>query len=257
MCKPEVLTAGEEYLSTGSAAALCQVTSDTVLKWIKSGKLDAYRTPGGHHRIKKSALSPILKQFDKEPEFNKARIQTQFCWEFYAFQGHLKKECQSCVVYRSRARRCYELALLPGDPIHNELKCDLSCEACAYYRLVHLQLPSVLVVTINQELRSEIARTSDQAGYAVRFVDDEYLCAQEIQDFRPDFVVIDDCLGSRRAFALARRLSSDPRIPLVRIVLTGSLKRLSEKHLRTIFAYIKPRLTAGAVTDLLRTSFTE
>jgi excisionase family DNA binding protein len=39
------------YLTTFEAAKLISVTPDSILKWIKSGKLAAFRTPGGHYRI--------------------------------------------------------------------------------------------------------------------------------------------------------------------------------------------------------------
>ncbi len=38
-------------LTTGQAAKLCEVTPDTVLKWIRKGRLRGGRTAGGHFRI--------------------------------------------------------------------------------------------------------------------------------------------------------------------------------------------------------------
>ena len=48
-----------EYFSTGQAAKLCAVTPDTVLKWIKRGRLRARRTPGGHYRISREDLDEL------------------------------------------------------------------------------------------------------------------------------------------------------------------------------------------------------
>jgi excisionase family DNA binding protein len=39
------------------------VTSHAVLKWIKSGKLDSYATPGGHHRVRSNDLRTFLTQY--------------------------------------------------------------------------------------------------------------------------------------------------------------------------------------------------
>lgn len=39
------------FLSTSEVAARMGVTSDSVVKWIRKGKLKAITTPGGHHRI--------------------------------------------------------------------------------------------------------------------------------------------------------------------------------------------------------------
>ena len=37
--------------TTGEMAAHCQVSAETVINWIKSGKLEAFTTPGGHRRV--------------------------------------------------------------------------------------------------------------------------------------------------------------------------------------------------------------
>ena len=38
-------------LTTGQIAKYCHVTHRGVLKWVESGKLKAYRTPGKHSRV--------------------------------------------------------------------------------------------------------------------------------------------------------------------------------------------------------------
>ena len=47
-----------ELLTTGKAARFCSVKPDTVLKWIKKGRLPAARTAGGHYRIEEQDLLP-------------------------------------------------------------------------------------------------------------------------------------------------------------------------------------------------------
>src|SRR3970282_1253624 len=44
----------ERPLSTGDVARLLHVTPVAVLRWIRAGKLTAYRVPGGHYRIARS-----------------------------------------------------------------------------------------------------------------------------------------------------------------------------------------------------------
>ncbi|MEE8411995.1 MAG: response regulator [Acidobacteriota bacterium] len=39
------------FFTTSEVARYCEVSNDGVLKWIKSGKLQAFATPGGHYRI--------------------------------------------------------------------------------------------------------------------------------------------------------------------------------------------------------------
>ena len=38
-------------LTTGDVARYCSVSLSTVFRWVREGILDAYTTPGGHHRI--------------------------------------------------------------------------------------------------------------------------------------------------------------------------------------------------------------
>jgi excisionase family DNA binding protein len=41
----------KDYLTTGQAAARMGVSRQSVLVWIKEGKLPALRTPGGRHLV--------------------------------------------------------------------------------------------------------------------------------------------------------------------------------------------------------------
>ena len=44
-----------EYLSTGQVAARWGVTAETVRAWIKSGRVDAIRTPSGRFLVHRDA----------------------------------------------------------------------------------------------------------------------------------------------------------------------------------------------------------
>ncbi|NLG48775.1 MAG: response regulator [Chloroflexi bacterium] len=58
-------------LTTGQVAKYCRVSSVAVWKWIKQGKLRAYRLPGGHYRIERGALKEFLREHNMpiDPEF--------------------------------------------------------------------------------------------------------------------------------------------------------------------------------------------
>lgn len=49
-------------LTTFQAADYCQVSPFTIRNWIESGALPAYKTPGGHRRIRKDDLDEFLKK---------------------------------------------------------------------------------------------------------------------------------------------------------------------------------------------------
>lgn len=50
-------------LTTHDVARLVQVDASTVSKWIDQGKLKAFRTPGGHRRIRQEDFDAFLVQF--------------------------------------------------------------------------------------------------------------------------------------------------------------------------------------------------
>jgi len=50
----------DKLLTTGDVARYCQVSPVTVFRWIKNGKLKAYTTPGGHHRVRQSDFRDFL-----------------------------------------------------------------------------------------------------------------------------------------------------------------------------------------------------
>lgn len=53
----------QELLTTSEVARYCRVTPDGVVKWIRSEKLRAFATPGGHYRIAKDDFRAFLERF--------------------------------------------------------------------------------------------------------------------------------------------------------------------------------------------------
>jgi excisionase family DNA binding protein len=54
---------GKEPLTTGEIAKYCHVTHRGVLKWVASGKLKAYRTPGQHSRVSVEDFLNFLQEY--------------------------------------------------------------------------------------------------------------------------------------------------------------------------------------------------
>jgi excisionase family DNA binding protein len=52
------------FFTTSEVARYCAVTNDGVLKWIKSAKLRAFSTPGGHYRISAEDFREFLQRYD-------------------------------------------------------------------------------------------------------------------------------------------------------------------------------------------------
>lgn len=51
-------------LTSRDIANYCQVSKSTVLEWIKSGRLKAFRLPSGHYRIDKEDFREFLEKWN-------------------------------------------------------------------------------------------------------------------------------------------------------------------------------------------------
>ncbi|MCP4633424.1 MAG: excisionase family DNA-binding protein [candidate division Zixibacteria bacterium] len=243
-----------EFISTGQAAKLCSVTPDTVLKWIKSGRIPASRTPGGHFRINRNNLFKIIES-GVLPAINGVVDRPfQFCWEFYSQDCSPENNCFDCIVYRSRAMRCYEVSRLPSEVGHQKMFCKNTCDDCDYYRVVIGQKLNVLVVT-NQEQIIEGLRTGrKQFDHNLRIVANGYECSMVVESLRPDYVVLDSKLGMERCSVLVSNLSKDPRIPFVKIIIASDSTELPAECDKTIFAIINIPFSIRDLNRLIGTA---
>ena len=126
----------KNYITTGEAAAIFDVEPDTVLRWIKSGDIPAIRTPGGHYRINRNVfLTKMIKDTSTKEE-NETESPLSYCWEFNSEAGIVRDECKECIVYKSKASKCYELCNLPVSIGHAKLFCSESCNDCQYFKSI-------------------------------------------------------------------------------------------------------------------------
>jgi len=126
------------YLSTFQVAELMSVSPDAVLKWIKSGKIKAYRTPGGHHRIAIKEIEGFLSKPSDSGELEglPAKHTYPYCWEFKGQKNCDIEDCKSCLVYKTHARYCFEMIHLPEELGHLKRYCESSCQTCEYYNKI-------------------------------------------------------------------------------------------------------------------------
>lgn len=52
----------EEIFTVFQACKYCKVSSKTIINWIESGHINAFKTVGGHRRIKKTDLEDFMKK---------------------------------------------------------------------------------------------------------------------------------------------------------------------------------------------------
>ncbi|MFP4086465.1 MAG: response regulator [Desulfobacteraceae bacterium] len=69
----------KDIFTVYKASQYCNVSSKTIINWIESGHINAYKTVGGHRRIKRSDLETFMKKQgipipDEEPGEGRKRI---------------------------------------------------------------------------------------------------------------------------------------------------------------------------------------
>ena len=237
----------KDWLTTGQAADLCHVERDTVLKWIKRGKLPAERTAGGHHRIARSELDRFLLERRRPGgAARKTYVQREFtsrplhCWEYLAEHGRIRDGCKRCTVYRVQAARCFELLRFGCDIGHRRLFCRGSCEDCSYYRRL-MGLPTRVLVVTRRESQMRRLWQASADDLEFRFARNGYEAARQVGEFRPAFVVVESGSGGEDVEELLDCLAADTRSPGMRVVL-------ATRRQRTAGEWRRPRL-AGVLRD--------
>lgn len=207
-------------LSTGDAAARLAVTPDTILKWIKKGKIPAQKTPGGHHRIDVSVIDRLLSTecpLNLEPGSDWQPVR---CWEYFSLDGAIRAECRQCAAYRVRAALCFELSRLEPSIAVQKAFCATTCEDCPYYRNVRGLPARVLAITGDAALARSI-ESMKLDGAILCVANDVYTASAEIGEFRPSVVLLDSSLPSDIYLTLKESIGKDRRVPWVRLVSIG------------------------------------
>jgi excisionase family DNA binding protein len=213
----------KRLLTTGEVAEICSVARDTVFKWIRAGYLPAARTAGGHHRVDRSDLDQFLAH-SETPKREVPQVGSpespQYCWQHHG-EGKVLEGCKRCGVYLMRAQRCYEWFRAVGSAGQPGIYCEVNCPECDYYQSVHGQQTNVLVLTNDPELSRAILEADEEGGFNIRVADCGYECSVLVDEFRPDYVIIDTGLQSEEVQTIAQHLMRDPRLPFVRVVVAG------------------------------------
>ncbi len=82
----------KEVFTTYDAARICNANIASIKNWIQKGLLRAFRTPGGHYRIKRRDLELFLKKYNMPYPFqDKAEKQIYVLTRDDAFYSEVEK----------------------------------------------------------------------------------------------------------------------------------------------------------------------
>lgn len=214
-------------LTTGQVSKRLSVTPDTILKWIKNGKLPAMRTVGGHYRISPDAIETLTgragnaladrgSSLESPPAVEKRLVH---CWEFFALSGKTRKSCQKCLVFRAQALKCFEMNHLPKESGFGGETRALSCEKCTYFRYHQGRPFNVLLITDDKTSRAAIMEKAESHRMHIQFASCEYESSFLVETLRPDFIVVDCTMQEEKCRELCHHLATDPRIHHHTIIL--------------------------------------
>ena len=210
-------------LTTGQAARLCSVTPDTILKWLKKGRLIGVRTAGGHYRIERRELEPFIASPCSAAGPSRpipGYLQGLRCWEYLSDRGDVRDDCRQCVVFQVRAARCFLMAGLESEVGHARQFCQNSCDDCVYYRRLRGMATNVLVISDDDELVDRLTGEENRE-ITLRFARNAYEASAIIGEFRPAFaVIVVECVPAGDA-ELIESLAADPRAPGLKIIIVA------------------------------------
>jgi excisionase family DNA binding protein len=205
-------------LTTGQAAKLCEVVPDTILKWIRKGRLRGTRTAGGHYRINPRDLQPHVapgRLVGQATEATPSSSRTLPCWEYLSDNRVVRDKCKDCKVYQERAAGCLEAG---NGQAYADRLCEGSCDECAYYRRVRGLSTNVLVISSDEPLLQRLS-TGENDSIVLQTARSAYEASAAVQAFPAAFVIVDQELVATEGNRLLQALSTDPRLTGAKIVL--------------------------------------
>jgi excisionase family DNA binding protein len=245
-----------KYLTTGQAAKLLMVTRDTVLKWIKQGKLSAVQTAGGHFRIPSDAVKSAAPAEGTQQEVHEPSPPDahSYCWQYFASEGKTKSECRSCLVYKVKGAKCYEVGQFLKKTGFGATCCSSNCSDCPYYKEQMRQKIKVLIFTKDNALRNELIEQAEISRLELQFTGWEYDCAFIMGSFKPEYVVV-ACSEEEeidKYKTLCNHIMNDPRVPDLQLLLAVSQERKKRHDFLEDMTVITRPFTAAEIETHLR-----
>ena len=181
----------ERPLTTFEVSKICGVVHSTVSNWVDEGTLPAYKTPGGHRRIKKKDLQVFLKLYE-------IPIPDELSLSDLVQVLALKDESN-------------------GRGATPEGKEKLSLNNVRNTRNGH---EKILIVE-DDEAVSEILLETLQKSYPafeIRTATDGFEAGKQIISFMPDLIILDLILPGVDGFKVLRNLRQDRRFLSTKIL---------------------------------------
>jgi PAS domain S-box-containing protein len=148
------------------------------LKWIIKNGIEAFKYAGGHYRIPREKLNPYIVEDFSSISTPVNHHQINYCWEYHSEDDELNESCRDCIIFASKAEKCFLLAGIENKNDYAQSFCKSSCKECEYFEFINTSVTNVLVITENETLKNELKES--QIKYQLLF--EEVPCFISIQD---------------------------------------------------------------------------
>lgn len=240
----------QERVTTGQAAKLCSVTPDTILKWIKNKRIKAVKTAGGHYRIAMEKLKPFMVDSLEPNPVEEKPLQINYCWEYHAKEEAVNENCRECMIFKSKAEKCYLLFGLGKQAGHSQTFCTTSCYECEYFHFINQSPISVLVITENIEMKVKL-KSDIKENLVLKFTSCSYDTSALIHDFRPDYIIIDESMVNSNADELCKHILNDPRAHGAQLIMAVPVNRNEKELPKGVCASISIPFTSSDMENCL------
>ena len=178
----------KDCLTTTELAKLCGVSRFTIINWVNRDKIRTMKTVGGHCRIPISEAISFYEAFHKENS-GAASESLCHCWE-YPQKTNSEKECESCLLYKSRINYCFVVVREFGKEV---IHCKGDCLNCDYFEeFFSSYSKSEQLNEVHEDKGEKVAK--DKKSFLYSFA---YGVGRGIQEVKEKVTDIKEVFGSR------------------------------------------------------------
>jgi PleD family two-component response regulator len=155
-------------------------------------------------------------------------IKINYCWEYHAQDDDVNENCRECLIFKSKAEKCYLLAGLGKQAGHAQTFCSSSCYECEYFHFINESPINVLIISENNEMKENL-KMDVKENLVLKATCCGYETATLIQDFRPDYIIIDESMVKSNSDELCKHILEDPRAHGSQIILAIKKHRANKE----------------------------
>ena len=118
--------------------------------------------------------------------------------------------------------------------------------------VVNGQKLNILILSENKKIVQDLDSLDETGIFRIHFSEDEYSAAIAIQEYRPDYIIVDCSIGKKRTGFICNNIFNDIRIPVVRIILSSKSKNIKDYCDKEVFGWIRKPFNIGQLNECIK-----